>query len=163
MDGYKPSAFNHLATPGYNGVGGWIRTTGPRRATPLAGERNRPLCHTDISMEQYTGFEPVPTRWKRVMLAIKHQYCTRWYERMDSDHRLFAYQAKFLPLNYARICMVGAERLELSRTRHDILSVACLPFHHAPKIEESAARRFFMYWSWRAESNHQPADLLANV
>ena len=26
-------------------------------------------------LEQYTGFEPVPSAWKADMLAIEHQYC----------------------------------------------------------------------------------------
>ena len=28
-----------------------------------------------IALEQYTGFEPVPSAWKADMLAIEHQYC----------------------------------------------------------------------------------------
>lgn len=37
-------------------------------------------------MEQYTGFEPVPSAWKADMLAIEHQYCI-WYEWRGSNPR----------------------------------------------------------------------------
>lgn len=37
-----------LLTAPYNGVGGWIRTSEPRRTGFLAGTWVKPLPHTDI-------------------------------------------------------------------------------------------------------------------
>ena len=34
------------------------------------------------ALEQYTGFEPVPSAWKAEMLAIEHQYCI-WHALRD--------------------------------------------------------------------------------
>lgn len=50
-----------------------------------------------LHMEQYTGFEPVPSAWKAEMLAIKHQYCIGWYERVGTIHRPPLYQSGALP------------------------------------------------------------------
>ena len=47
-------------------------------------------------MEQYTGFEPVPSAWKADMLAIEHQYCI-WSGWQDSNLRHRDPKSRILP------------------------------------------------------------------
>ena len=90
-----------------------------------------------VHLERVMGIEPTLPAWKAGALPLS--YTRKWSGRRGSDSRPPPWQGGALPTELLPHIAVPArdkvrtKRLELLRLRHQILSLARLPFRHARK------------------------------
>ena len=113
------------------------------------------------------GIEPTLSAWKAEVLPLNYiRLC--WSGRRDSNSRPSPWQGDALPLSHFRVLWWREKDLNLRSLRQQIYSLPPLaarePLHiyRNPKTMlhlnpgESSCHNLF--WSWRRESNPQPAD-----
>ncbi len=96
-----------------------------------------------------TGIEPVPSAWKAEVLPLNH-IRIKWSGRRDSNSRPSPWQGDALPLSHFRILKTGGGRwIRTIESSANGFTVRPLWPLGNPSIFK---------WSWRRESNSQPAD-----
>lgn len=116
-------------------------------------------------MEQYTGFEPVPSAWKADMLAIEHQYCmwSRWQDsnlrHRDPKSRILPnwitsrYICKYSQIYSLQVPMVGIDNI-LKHCWGDGHYHALIPLSNPLFRWFSSARTNYFLW-WAALDSNQ--------
>ena len=169
----------HLAiphrSPNNNGESIGIRTPDTRRRRPL-------LYPTELwthaylkKMERMMRIELTPSAWKAEVLPLNY-IRINWSGRRDSNSRPSPWQGDALPLSHFRIyiCKIGRGRwirtIESSANGFTVRPLWPLGNPSTTSFKLSISQRqyspgyhiidlySFLKWSWRRESNPQPAD-----
>lgn len=125
--------------------------------------------------ERVTGIEPAPSAWKAEVLPLNY-IRINWSGRRDSNSRPSPWQGDALPLSHFRIyiCKIGRGRwirtIESSANGFTVRPLWPLGNPSTTSFKLSISQRqyspgyhiidlySFLKWSWRRESNPQPAD-----
>ena len=122
--------------------------------------------------------ELTPSAWKAEVLPLNYIRVFRdrecgltgplffnWSGRRDSNSRPSPWQGDALPLSHFRILLVEGDGFEPSKAQLTDLQSA--PFGHSGIPRRCSRTEYYstfnanvqcIFWSWRRESNPQPAD-----
>ena len=128
-------------------------------------------------LERMMRIELTPSAWKAEVLPLNYirkvsdsgteapESVLSWSGRRDSNSRPSPWQGDALPLSHFRILLVEGDGFEPSKAQLTDLQSA--PFGHSGIPRRNSCTSYYsthppnvqcIFWSWRRESNPQPAD-----